>query len=200
MKKYSSTIPLKEMSNTRKISFPSIQFRYGFTLVEVSLAIFVLSIVLSISVLSVASAFNLQTESDRLLMAARLAQEKLTKLKNDPDLDVTDLTEEISDIDSVYNGYIYTVRVREEEVNLANIAEAGATGVALDELLPSVATNKKEEENELFADNNLVSLGSIRIWRITVSVKYPRGRKRDVYGNYNVETIRKSSGSRIFQR
>ena len=178
--------------------FPS--FRYGFTLVEVSLAVLVLSVVLSLSVLSVASAFNLQTESDRLLVAARLAQEKLAELKNDPDLDVTDRTEEISDSDSVYNGYIYTIQVREEEVNLTDIAEAGATGVALDELLPSAATNEEKKGNDLFSDSNLVSLGSVRIWRITVSIKYPRGRKGGVYGSYDVETIRRISGSTIFHQ
>ena len=178
-----------------------LQQRLGFSLIEVSLAIIVVSTVLVTGISSTLSALNLQLEGDRLALAMSLAQTKMAELRSEANLSATDDSGEIVDQEDAYFGYKWQTSIREENINLSEVLESGGEGPLFDDgLLPDSVQNQAEQRDKGVegSSKSFFSLGDIPILRITVSVEYPKG--GGIYGKYNVETLQRSQRTRIYQR
>lgn len=180
----------------RKRRFRKFRFKYsdrsGFTLVEVALALAVTTVMLVTITVTIADAERMQMETDRLALAQTIAQAKMTQLTSGVGLEVTDEQGEFGDSAGIYSGYGYEIQVREEQIDLAKVAESGTltSSPALDDQIPAGVQNQPPEESA-GASSSSVTGGLIDVYRIRVKITYPRGTGGE-RGEYTVETFREN--------
>ena len=160
-------------------------FRQGFSLLEVGLAIIIISMVLVTATTTVLEALNLQVEADRLALAMGLAQEKMSELRSDHELKTTDNSGEINDEKDIYDGYSWKASIAEEKLNLAELLESNFGDLFLGE----EELNQSKEEKVGGGKQGLFSLGDMPILRISIEIKYPKG--KGAFGYYNLETLQR---------
>ncbi len=171
--------------------------KLGFSLLEMGIAISVMSLVLVTAISSVVSALHLQVDADRLALAMSLLQTKMAEIRSNPDLSSTDASDEITDSESIHYGYKWESSVEEDTLNVTDLLEGTLAATGLGEELPDGVQNQLGDKKES-QKSTLFSLGDIPILRISLTVEYPKG--KGAYGIYNVETLQRSKRSRIYQR
>lgn len=164
--------------------------RAGFTLVETALALTITTIMLVMITATIADAERLQMEADRLSLAETIAQAKMTQLTSGIGLEVTDQQGEFGDSAGIYSGFGYEIQVREEQIDLAKVAESGSIegSPALDDQIPAGVQNQAPKEIA-GASSGSVTGGLIDVYRVRVKILYPRGTGGEK-GEYTVETYR----------
>lgn len=162
--------------------------RLGFSLFEVALALGVASGFLVVLTATVAEGLRMQIESDRLTLAMVVAQAKLSQLRNNPNLSPLDEEGEIENAGQ-YSGYRFHLKVAEEKLDLAKIAEGGgdeANTPAVDDLLEPGVQNNTAEEESLGTSEQTQTGGLVEVLRVIVAIDYPSG---DGYNTYHIETL-----------
>ncbi len=173
-------------------------FRSGFSLLEMSLAIVIISAVLITGITMVVGSLNLQREADRLALAMSLVQTKIADLRSDKDLAATDDAGEFSDSESIYYGYKWETKVTEEKLNLNELLESNFGGLGDEDQLAGSFRNEDNKDDSQ-SKQGLFALAELPILRIHITVTYPKTRGSSAYGTYNVETWQRSTRSRIYQ-
>ena len=162
--------------------------RTGLTLIEMSMAMLFAGIFSTTIVITVADGLEMQVEADRLSAAVAVTQMKLSQLLSNPNLETSEQKGAFDEKDGIYAGYKYEIKVREEKIDLAKVAETGELdGVNLDDQLPAGFQNggaSREDKGPATQTGGVVD-----IVRIVMKVNYPRGR-RGGEGEYRVETFR----------
>ena len=169
----------------------------GFSLLEVALAMMIVSVVLITAISSALSALRWQVEADRMALAMSLVQTKMAEIRSNRDLSTEDKAGEFDDEDSIYYRYRWKTSVREENLDIGELLESSFGDLPLGDQLPAGIQNSGAGE-ESAAKKGLFS-GGIPILKISVTVEYPKGRGA-AYGNYHVESIQRSKRSRLYQK
>ena len=169
----------------------------GLTLVEMAMAIGVTATMTLSVTATIAEGLRLQMEAGRLTVAVALAQTKLAQLLSNPNL-ATDRQEGSFDEDAgMYSGYGYEVEVREEQIDLANIAQTGELkGVSTDDQMPTGVQNDAATTEKAGQGAATETGGLVDIVRIIVKITYPRGNKNNDKGTYRVETFQAAKKTR----
>ncbi len=193
---------LKSKYNKKLSSKP----RLGFTLLEVSLAIVIVSVVMITAITATISALDWHIEADKLAVAMALSQTKLAEIRATNDLGERDESGEDTDEDSLYFGYQWQTSISEENLDIGEILENSFgdldIGLQLGDQLPAGIQNATTGDDTA-AKKGLFSLGEIPILKITVTIKYPQGSGSGParsYGTYHVESIQRSKRSSLYQR
>ena len=172
------------------LRFKKDKSREGLTLVDMALAVMVAA-VMTISVTNtVATGMRMQKEADRLTVAVALAQLKMSQLLSNPFLKNDKKSGQFPKRAGIYAGYKWEWEVKEDEIDLAEVARTGElTGAApVDDKLPTGVQNLAEDKSLGSGGATTQTGGKINIVRIIVVINYPKGRGK--MGVYRVETFR----------
>ena len=168
--------------------------RAGLTLLEMGLAVATASSMAFLVTATVASALRMQMEADRLTVAAALAQTKLAQLLTNTNVSTGDSKGTFGSDQGIYAGYDWSVHIREEKIDLAQVVETGKLqGVPLDDQLPAGIQNQAGPERAGQTATTQTG-GLVDVVRMVVRIQYPRG--DGVKGEYRVETFRRSLKTR----
>ncbi len=161
--------------------------RLGFSLFEVALALGVASAFLVVLTATVSEGLRMQIESDRLTLAMVVAQAKLSQLRNNPNLSPLDEEGEIENAGQ-YSGYRFRLRVAEEKLDLAKLAqgEDDEDSPSVDDLLETGVQNTAAEEESLGTSERSQTGGLVDVLRVIVAIDYPSG---NGYNTYHIETL-----------
>lgn len=174
----------------RRLAWISLRMkaRSGLTLAEMSLALVMAAIMSVMVTTTVSDALRMQGEADRMSVAVALAQTKLSQLLSNPNLSTSDSKGQLGSDAGIYAGYGYEVNVREEKVNLTEVAKTGRLEVVNDQL-PAGAQNTGGNVEKAGEGAKTATGGDVDIVRIVVKIYYPLGREGGT-GEYRVETFR----------
>lgn len=164
--------------------------RHGLTLFEMAIAIGLVSTVIVMILSSVSGSLQLQSEADRMSVAVALAQTKLSQLMSRPNLTTSHNKGNFGSNAGMYAGYEFEIDVREDRINLAEVAQSGKLqGTPVSDQLPAGVQNQGETQK---AGQTVATQtgGEVDIVRIVVLIRFPRG--QGLKGTYRVETFRRS--------
>ncbi len=166
--------------------------RKAFTLVETALAMAIAAIMLVTVTATIADGERLLLEADRLSLALSVAQAKMTQLTSGIGLEVTNEAGRFDDRAGPYAGFAYTIEVREEQIDLAQVAETGTISSAppLEDQLPAGVQNQELQE-KAGSSASSVTGGLVDVYRVSVEITYPRGISGEK-GTYNLVTYREN--------
>lgn len=168
-----------------------LQKRAGLTLLEMGLAVATASSMAFLITSTVASALQMQMEADRITVAAALAQTKLAQLLTNTNISAGDSKGTFGSDAGIYAGYDWSVHIREEKIDLAQVLETGKLqGVPLGDQLPAGIQNQGEVQATGGTTAKTQTGGLVDVVRMIVRIHYPRG--DGVKGEYRVETFRRS--------
>lgn len=164
--------------------------RRGMGLAEMALAIAVASVFVLTTLQMVASGLRLRMEAERISLASTIGQAKMSQLMSRPVLDKTDEKGLIAN-EGPYAGFEYEIHVKEEKIDLAQIAAEGKVSpIKLDDKMePGVQNGKPPEragQSQATATGGLVDIN-----RVILTVTYPMGEGRK--GKYRIETFKSVS-------
>lgn len=164
-----------------------INIKKGVSLFEVGLAIGVAS-TMAISTLSlVSSAYQMQGKAQKLELASNLANIKMTQILSMSELENTNQSGTL-DV-ALYNGYEYQILIKEEQIDLAQLAQSGSLNfnLPMDDQLPTGVQNYKGREK---AGQNISETGGlVPVYRIKIIITYPLDTKGNK-GTYEVESFK----------
>lgn len=159
--------------------------RIGLTLIEVMIAITVGTISMMGAVMSLADGVSLQLQATRIAVASSIAQARMTQLLSHPNLERFTDSGSFGDDHGIYAGYEYDISVREEQIDLADVAASGELNANIDDQLPPPVQNQGEAPEQSRATQ---TGGLVDIHRIVIIIRYPSG--NDQMGEYRLETFR----------
>ena len=187
----------------RKWLFINLKMRYhlGFSLLEMGVAVTIVSLVLVSSITAVLDSMQLQNEAEQLALAMSLIQSKISELKTASNLSLTDSSGEVNDSSSIYKGFKWSLTIKEENLNLTKILKNTYGSLSIDDKLPVGALNKPNSNSSTNSGDVLKDLGSIAeipILKISGKVMYPKG--KETYGTFNIETMQRSDRSKLYEK
>ncbi|MCB1170113.1 MAG: hypothetical protein KDK25_07260 [Leptospiraceae bacterium] len=169
-----------------------LKVRTGLTLVEMALATAVTAVFTLYVTMFVASGVQAQVESDRLSVAASLAQTKMSQLLSTPTLEQTGANPQAHVFDrnsGIYAGYEVKVAVSQDKVNLQqSLSEGQIKSAPIDDKLPASVQNQVAKEESMGRADSYNALGDVNVFRIVIDIKIPLG--PDEFEMYRVETLR----------
>lgn len=167
-----------------------VRVRGGMGLAEMALAIAAASVFVLTTLQMVAAGLALRHEAERLSLASTIGQAKMAQLMSRPVLDKTDEKGLIA-TDGPYAGFEYEIHVKEEKIDLAQVAAEGKVSpVRLDDRMDAGVQNGKPPEKAGQGQASATG-GLVDINRIVLTVTYPLGEGRK--GKYRIETFKSVS-------
>lgn len=164
-----------------------IKFKKGVSLFEVGLALGVAASMAVSTLGLVSSAYQMQGKAQKLELASNLASIKMTQILSMPELQNTNQTGTL-DV-ALYNGFEYQILIKEEQIDLAQIAQSGSLdfNLPMDDQLPAGVQNFKGKEKA--GQNTTETGGLIPVYRIKVIITYPLDNKGNK-AKYEVESFK----------
>ena len=166
------------------------RLKKGFSLIEMALAILVVSFLVGSVAMLLMDGLSMQRNSEKILLAVSLSETKMAQLLTRPDLAETSEKGDFGNNPGPYMGFKYNIKITREKIDLGKIQQTGklSTAPALVDELPVDFQNAEKKES--MGSSTVSQTGAeIEVFKIIVEITYPLG--KDTEKIYRVQTFRK---------